>query len=527
MRKIQGIALSCFLSIIISLNFCWGARKPSVEEQKRVRITAALQKALADSDVSKRLSQNANAMAHEIMQGSMAKVKSRLKETFIIQHGNLVAFLEGINAIKGENQHERDAIEHIKIRCRIATYQPSDVESRIRRMIAEKHVELHYGPGKTIREAKEYALATTLEDQLREEVIPAACENVIQKQVPERYSKDDQILELLTMGSTWIRDFKERHRQEHRDRITHELMGEYGARNLLLFALSTDFQGMKADIQRCHHDLTNFALVADPRTDIIFKFSKTNLRDDNAEITDEFIQDLQRQHANSLFVIRYDERVRRGTGWVNTDQAHNFHEILDLYVLKYGQLGLFWKWTERGWLDPKLCLSVSAESESRGGIPDNVMFQYAFDIDNVCYHRLVVPVTSIRGRNLPYQDRIADLIAVPTLHQFAMGGRTFSWVFNREAIQRLWGKAIEARGDASAFWASFPVVPPFNFQLGLGGLLFRDDPPRIVPYVPTFLQYVQREGSEIFALEDARVACSISSVATPVNTVQIFVQCSP
>ncbi len=521
--KIKGIVLSCFLSTL-SLNFCWGTRKEPVvgeEEGRKGRIKAALQSVLSTNQrLISRVKLFINKTTREILQGSMTKVKDKLKEFFNSTHGDLVQLLEKINAISGVNQYECDAIHYIRRRFHIHEYQPSVVRSCISKIITEKHSELNIiSAGREIMLEKEKSFSSILSDQLKMVLVSDVCDHMVHSKISERFS-DNEIANFLS-DIKWTERFKIRQRQEHRDRIAHELMTEYGDRGLLSFAIPPDFQGMKDNIQRCHHELTNFALVADPRTDAIFKFNKADARDRSAEITDEFIQELQRQHDNLLFIICYAGRVRGSTGWVLPDRAHNFHEILDLYVLKYGQLGLFWKWSEHGWLDPKLCLRASAVRE-HGGCIDNVIFQYAFGIDNICYHRLVAPVASFHRSN-PCRVTDMNIIKTPTLQTFAESRQMFFWIFQCEAIKTLWRDTI-ARSGARAFWGSFSVVSGFDLQRCLGPLLFGDYP-TIVPYVPNFLQYVQRGEDEIFALEDINKACSINNVMTQDNTVQIFAQC--
>jgi len=525
MLKIKSIVLGCFFSMI-SLNLCWGSRpvkkEPTAEEleSKRQGLTKTLVKALNEETVRARLKESADEVTRRIIQGSKSLIEDELKRAFDSVHGDLVARLRDI-IIRSGNQYERNAIYK---KYRIDEHFEGVVKGHITEAISKKYVDLQKGGRSvTIRDEVQAHIASTLKDHLAKDVVTEAC-NYMMEFRGSGYEAGRKIVEVLR--GDWPNKFKEEHKEHYKNEIVRGLLAGYHSADLLSFNLSADFQGIITNINECHRELETFALVHDPNTDTIFKFRKADKRDDSTEITDAFVQELQHQHANSLFVIQYSERVHSAAGWVVSDPAHRFHEILDLYVLKYGQLGLFWKWSEHGCLDPKLCLRVDAIRE-HGSATDNVLFQYTFGMDNVCYHRLVVPTASIHEHKPPYQEGVDDLIAVPTLHQFAVDSRMFSWVFQHVAIRTLWQSEIDRVG-ARVFWDSFPVVLGFNLQMRLGPSLFKDRNPPVVPYVSTFLRYVQRIEEEIFALEDVRESCLISHVdlTRETNTAQIFVQCS-
>ncbi len=524
MLKIKIIVLGCFLSII-SLNPCWGSRpakkEPTPEEQlerKREGLSKTLVKALAEEAVRDQLKESAEGTVESIMSESRPNVVGELRRVFNEGgHGNLIELLSYINAVRRNNQHERNAIDK-KYHIDIDGYKPENVGSRITSVINKKYRALQGGRGGEIRREVQRLFTTTLKSDFSAKLVTDVCENMM-RFGGSGHEAGRKIVEVLS--GNWPNKFKEEHEEHYKNEIVRGLMASYSSAGLLTFNPSEAFQGIITNISACYHELKTFVLVHDPNTDTIFKFRKADEKDHSAKITDTFIRELQRQHDNSLFVIRYDKRVRRDTKWVNTDLAHGFHEILDLYVLKYGQLGLFWKWSERGWLDPKLCLKACAKSESRGGITDNVMFQYAFGADNICYHRFVVPKESFHRSN-PYQVTDMNIIKTPTLQTFAESEEMFFWVFQREAIRKLWNSEIDRVG-AKDFWGYFPVVSGFDLQMWLRPLLLEDS--NIIPYVPTFLQYVQRGGEEIFVLEDINRACSINRVLIQGNTVQIFAQC--
>ncbi len=521
MLKIKSIVLGCFLSMI-SLNLCWGSRpvkkEPTAEEleSKRQGLTKTLEKALAEEAVRTQLKESADEVTRRIIQGSKSLIEDELKRAFDSMHGDLVTRLRDI-IIRSGNQYERNAIDK---KYHIDEHFIGVVESHVTKIISEKHAALQKGRSMPIQNKVQAHIASTLKSHLGRNVVPVACDYMMEFG-GSGYKAGKKIVEVLK--SAWLNRFKEEHKEHYKSEIVRRLMAGYSSADLLTFNLSEAFQGIITNINECHRELETFTLVHDPNTDTIFKFRRAGERDRSTEIIDTFIQELQRQHDNSLFVIRYAGRVRGSTGWILPDRAHNFHEILDLYVLKYGQLGLFWKWSEHGCLDPKLCLRATAVSESSSGVTDNVLLQYTFGMDNVCYHRLVVPAVSIHGHRPPYREGINGLIALSTLHQLTETGLTFSWVFNREAIKTLWEHTIADRG-ATDFWASFPVVPGFNLQRRLGPLLFGSTS-YIVPYVPTFLQYVQKGGEEIFVLENINRACSINNAMPQENTALISAQC--